>query len=49
MKRLAALAAPVARKAWRLVGRKPGLGTVSSTTAGDLRGLPLREVERWTL
>lgn len=47
--RLVRLAAPATRKAWDLVGQQPALATFTDPKAADVRGLPIWEVERWSL
>ena len=49
VKRLVLLAAPAARRAWEIVGRKPAAAVFTDAGAPDTRGLPLWDAERWSL
>ena len=48
VKRVMALAAPLAREAWEHVGKDPGAEAFLDTKAIDVRGLPVWEIDRWT-
>lgn len=49
VKKLVALAAPPARKAWEIMQQRPAADVFVDPNAPDRRGLPLWEVEKWTL
>ena len=49
VKQLVVQAAPAARRAWEITGRKPAMSAFSDPAAADRRGLPLWEAENWQL
>lgn len=49
VKKLIALAAPSARKAWEIMQMKPSASVFTDPNAPDTRGLPLWDVEKWSL
>ena len=49
VKKLVALAAPAARRAWEIMQMRPAEAVFTDPNAADRRGLPLWDVEKWTL
>ncbi len=49
VKKLVALAAPAARKAWEIMQMRPAEAVFTDPNAPDRRGLPLWDVEKWSL
>ena len=48
VKRTLGMAAPLARDAWERTGKFPDNAAFTDTKAGDIRGLPVWQSERWT-
>jgi ABC-type nitrate/sulfonate/bicarbonate transport system substrate-binding protein len=48
VKRTLGMAAPLARAAWERTGKFPDNAAFTDTKAGDIRGLPVWQMERWT-
>jgi hypothetical protein len=48
VKRTLAKAAPLAREAYERTGKFPGDAAFTDTKAGDNRGLPVWQMDRWT-
>jgi len=48
VKKTLKLAAPLAKEAWERTGKEPDMAALTDTKAGDARGLPLWEIDRWT-
>jgi ABC-type nitrate/sulfonate/bicarbonate transport system substrate-binding protein len=48
VKRTLAKAAPLAREAYEKTGRFPDAAAFTDTKAGDIRGLPVWQMDRWT-
>ena len=48
VKRTVGMAAPLARDAWERTGKFPDNAAFTDTKAGDIRGLPVWQLERWT-
>jgi ABC-type nitrate/sulfonate/bicarbonate transport system substrate-binding protein len=49
VKKLIALAAPAARRAWEMMQMRPAMAVFTDPNAPDRRGLPLWDVEKWSL
>ena len=47
VKKTLKLAAPLAKEAWEKTGKEPELAAFTAK-AGDARGLPVWEIDRWT-
>jgi hypothetical protein len=47
VKKTLAKAAPLAREAYERAGKFPDAAAFTDTKAGDIRGLPVWEIERW--
>jgi ABC-type nitrate/sulfonate/bicarbonate transport system substrate-binding protein len=48
VKRTLGMAAPLAREAWERTGKFPDDAVFTDTKAGDIRGLPVWQMDRWT-